>query len=56
MRIEIYIKINLIFDWKVKLREKIKLVKGWKKNKKMRIKNDIKNKNNVVINGWNWKE
>jgi len=56
MKIKIEKKINFIFDWKVKLKRKINLVKGKKKFKRMRMKINIKNKNNVFIERWNWKE
>jgi len=47
---------NFIFDWRVKLKRKINLVKGSKKIKRMRIKTNIKNKSNVLNEEWNWKK
>ena len=37
------------------LKRQINLVKEPKKSKRIRVKIDIKNKNNVLIEGWNWK-
>jgi hypothetical protein len=37
----------------VKLKRKINLAKGPKKLKRMKIKIDIKNKNNILIERWN---
>jgi len=42
-------------DWNVKLKRKINLVK-WKKIKRIMIEIHIKNKNNILIKRWNWKE
>jgi hypothetical protein len=45
------LKKKLIFDLRLKLKRKIHIVKGPKKIKRIRIKIDIKNKNNVLIKG-----
>ena len=42
---------QFIFNWRVKLKKN-----QFSKREKKRIKIDIKNKNNVVIKMWNWKE
>jgi hypothetical protein len=55
-KIRIKIEKKLIFDLRLKLKRKIHIVKGPKKIKRIRIKIDIKNKNNILIKGWNWKE
>jgi hypothetical protein len=44
MRIKIKILKKIIFDWRVKSKRTINLAKGSKKNKRTRIKIDIKNK------------
>ena len=51
-------KVNLIFDWRMKLKTKINLVKGSKNIQKNedQDQNWHKKKNNVLIEGWNWKE
>jgi hypothetical protein len=37
------------------LKRQINLVKGPKKIKRIKVKIDIKNKNNILIEWWNWK-
>jgi hypothetical protein len=55
MRIKIQIP-NKSYVWlKGEIEKKINLTK-WQKNKRMRIKIDIKNKNKFMIEWWNWKE
>jgi len=41
-------KINFLFDWMMKLKRKINLANG---PKRMKIKIDIKNKNNIWLKG-----
>jgi ADP-dependent phosphofructokinase/glucokinase len=47
-------KINFIFDWRVKLKNNSQ--KNIKKIKITRIKIEIRNTNNILIEWWNYKE
>jgi hypothetical protein len=51
--IKLKYKIYFIINWRVKSKRKINLVKGPKKIKRMRVKIDIININNVLIEWWN---
>jgi hypothetical protein len=56
MRIKIE-KQNKFYIWlRLQLKRKINLAKGPRKIKRIGIKIDVKTKNNVLIEGWNWKE
>jgi len=51
------LKNKIIFLLKSEIEKKNQFIKkGIKNFKKIRIKIDIKNKNNVLIGWWNWKE
>jgi hypothetical protein len=52
--IKIEIQNKFCFWWRVKLKKNINWIKGHKKNNE--IQNSNKNKNNFLIEGWNWKE
>jgi hypothetical protein len=57
MRIKIEKQSKSYIDWRMKLKTKINLVKGSKNIQKNEDQDqNWHKKNNVLIEGWNWKE